>query len=154
PTLTILPRAHYTGVKQTSGPLYVYTFPALDGSDGRRDGIAKLIQLSLEQFAAAVGGSAPRVGRLILTAHSGGGQPLLRILRFMHPHEVHVYDALYWDASPLASWARKRIAQDRTAPGALRVFYRPSTRAQSRVVARAIEPLLGGGLERRYRVEA
>jgi LAS superfamily LD-carboxypeptidase LdcB len=169
PTLTILPRAHYTGVQQKGGPLYVYTFPALDGTDGRRDGITRLIQFSLEQFAAAVGGTAPRVGRLILTAHSGGGQPLLRILRFLDPHEVHVYDALYWDANPLAAWARKHIAQDRSAltsagssardymstrGGAMRVFYRGPTRGNSRKLRDAIAAQLGGGIENWYRVEA
>ena len=167
PTLTILPRAHYTGVQQKGGPLYVYTFPALDGTDGRRDGIARLIQFSLDQFASSVGGTAPRVGRLILTAHSGGGQPLLRILRFMDPHEVHVYDALYWEASALAAWARKHIAQDRAASagaaardymstrgGAMRVFYRGPTRGNSRAVHNAIAAQLGGGIENWYRVEA
>ena len=169
PTLTILPRAHYTGVQQKGGPLYVYTFPALDGTDGRRDGIARLIQFSIEQFASSVGGTAPRVGRLILTAHSGGGQPLLRILRFMDPHEVHVYDALYWEASALAAWARKHIAQDRAAlasagasardymstrGGAMRVFYRGPTRGNSRAVHHAIAAQLGGGIENWYRVEA
>ena len=156
PTLTILPRGNYTGVKQRGGSLYRYTFPALDGTDGRRDGITRLIQFSLDRFAAAAGVAAPRVGRLILTAHSGGGEPLLRILRFLDPHEVHVYDALYWEPSALADWARRHIAHDRTAGrgGAMRVFYGRGTRTYARRLGDALAGQAGGGLERWYRVEA
>jgi hypothetical protein len=169
PTLAILPRADYTGVRQRGGNLYRYTFPALDGTDGRRDGIARLIQFSLERLAATVGGAAPRVGRLILTAHSGGGEPLLRILRFVDANEVHVYDALYWDAGALAEWARKHIRQDRagleaagasapdyvaTRGGAMRVFYGRGTQKFSRRLRDAIAGQLGGALGSWYRVEA
>lgn len=152
PTLTVLPRAHFTGTKQRGGNLYVYTFPALDGSDGRRDGLTRLIQFSLNRFAAAVGGTAPRVGRLILTAHSGGGASLLRILRFRDPHEVHVFDALYWHPGPLADWARRHLRRDQG--GALRVFYRRGTRPYSRQLQRGIAADLKAGLRDRYRVEA
>ena len=169
PTLTVLPRARYTGVKQQGGNLYVYTFPDLDGTSGRKDGLARLIRFSLDRFAATVGGTAPRVGRLILTAHSGGGLPLLRILRFQDPDEVHVFDGLYWDAAPLVDWARRRIRRDRAglaaagAParawlpahgGALRVFYRPGTRRHSRQVLDAIATERGVVLGDWYRVEA
>jgi len=168
PTLTVLPRAHFTGVQQRGGNLYVYTFPALDGSDGRKDGLTRLIRFSLNRFAAAGGGPAPRVGRLILTAHSGGGASLLRILRFRDPHEVHVYDALYWHPGPLADWARRHLRRDQAAlaaagsarsgavadAGALRVFYRRGTRPYSRQLQRAIAADLKPGLNDRYRVEA
>lgn len=152
PTLTILPRARFTGTKQRGGNLYVYTFPALDGTDGRKDGLTRLIQFSLNRFAAAVGAAAPRVGRLILTAHSGGGISLLRILRFRDPHEVHVFDALYWDPGALADWARRHLRRDQG--GALRVFYRRGTRPYSRQLQRAIAADLKAGLRDRYRVEA
>jgi hypothetical protein len=170
PTLTLLPRAHFTGARQKGGNLYVYTFPALDGTDGQRDGITKLVRFSLDRFAAAVGGARPRVGRLILTAHSGGGAPLLRILRYQDPHEVHIFDALYWDAGALADWARRHIRRDRvglatvgtasaraymrTHGGALRVFYRTGTRRYSRQMLDAISAELGAGLRDWYRVEA
>jgi hypothetical protein len=170
PTLTLLPRGRFTGTKQTRGPLYIYTFPALDGTDGRRDGLARLIRFALDQFAAAVGGSVPRVSRLILTAHSGGGAPLLRMLRWHDPHEVHVFDALYWDAAPLADWARRHIRGDRAAVagagavapraymaahgGALRVFHGAGTRAYSRRLLELIKPELAAGLDDFYRVEA
>ena len=111
PTLTVLPRGDFSGAKTASG-LLVATFPALDGSDGRRDGLARLVQSSLEHFAATVGTAAPRAGRLILTAHSGGGLALLRMLRDHDPDEVHVFDALYWDARPLADWARRHTRKD------------------------------------------
>jgi hypothetical protein len=154
PTLTVLPRAHFTRTRQRGGDLYVYTFPALDGTDGRRDGLTRLIQFSLNRFAAAVGAATPRVGRLILTAHSGGGKSLLRILHFRlrDPHEVHVFDALYWDPGPLAAWARQHLSGDQG--GALRVFYGRWTRPYSRQLQREIAADLKAGLRDRYRVEA
>lgn len=168
PTLTVLPRGHYTGVQQRGGPRYVYTFPALDGTDGRRDGVPRLVRFALDRFSAATGTSTPRIGRLILTAHSGGGLPLLRMLAFLDPAEVHVFDALYWDSAPLAGWALRHLQRDRanpaaaapasarqymaTAGGALRVFHGPGTRAQSRRLRHALgtDPRLADW----YRVEA
>jgi len=169
PTLAVLPRGDFSGAKTASG-LSVATFPALDGSDGRRDGLSRLVQSSLEQFAAKVGIAVPRAGRLILTAHSGGGLPLLRMLQYHDPDEVHVFDALYWPAGALAEWARRHIRKDRAGlgtagasaareympahGGALRVFYRTPTRRYSRELLRAILPELGAGLADWYRVEA
>jgi N-acetyl-anhydromuramyl-L-alanine amidase AmpD len=161
PTLTILPRGDFTGKQQTGGPNYVYTFPALT----TRDGLLNLVRFALEQFAALVGIPVPRRGRLILTAHSGGGAPLLTILRHHDPDEVFVYDALYQDPSPqhpspLVEWMRKRIGQDAggaSAPGALRVFFfgRGRTAQNSLTVLRAIEAALdpSSALRARYRVE-
>ncbi len=169
PTLTILPRGHYTGVKQRSGSLYRYTFPALDGTDGRRDGLGRLVRFALERFAAAAGTAVPRVGRLIMTAHSGGGEPLLRMLRFVDPQEVHVYDALYWEPGALVEWARRHMAHDRAAldaagtasqreymvtrGGAMRVFYGAGTRMNGRRVRDAITGQ-AAPLDRWYRAES
>ena len=169
PTLTVLPRGDFSGTKNTGG-LLVATFPALDGSDGRRDGLSRLVQSSLEQFAAKAGIAVPQAGRLIVTAHSGGGLPLLRILQYHNPDEVHVFDALYWPAGALAGWARRHIRKDRAGlgtagasaareympahGGALRVFYRSPTRRYSRELLRAILPELGPGFTDWYRVEA
>ncbi len=179
PTLTVLPRAHDTGVRQKyrqpdgtykNGPYNVYTFPALVTKTGLPD----LVRFSLERFAAEVGAAAPRLGRLVLTAHSGGGLALLQNLRYHDPHQVHVFDALYWSGDPLVAWARKRIAQDRAAlagldagaaraymtsrGGALRIFYQGryagGTRPNSLAVMRAIAPELGPGVRDSYRVEA
>ena len=57
------------------------------------------MRFSLKRFAAKLGGATPRVGRLILTAHSGGGAALLKILEHHDPHQVHMFDALYQEVS-------------------------------------------------------
>jgi alkylhydroperoxidase/carboxymuconolactone decarboxylase family protein YurZ len=156
PTLTVLPRGDSTGVKQRHGNLYVYTFPALV----QRDALMHLVSFALQSFARHARGTPPRVSRLILTAHSGGGSPLMKILRFLDPHEVHVFDGLYGDATPLAEWAARHVRQDAAgtgAPGACRVFYRGGTRRFSRQVQQAIDAALGSGsgpLRDRYRTEA
>ena len=157
PTLTVLPRGHDTGVKQKHGSYNIYTFPALT----TRDGLTQLVQLSLERFASLYGASPPRIGRLILTAHSGGGRALLDILQFHDPHQVHVFDALYWTPDTLIAWAQQRIRRDRasqTADGGLRVFYQGryqrGTRPNSLAVSRALAGDLSPEVARRYRVEA
>jgi subtilisin family serine protease len=118
PTLGILPRGSYTG-DQTGANPETYTFPALVRSTGIRD----LISYSLQQFQTAGGVSGNlSTGRLILTAHSGGGLPLMRILGNNSPDEIHVFDALYWDASPLIAWVNTRISAEIQAwtPGKVR----------------------------------
>lgn len=161
PTLTVLPRGHFTGVKV--GKIYRYTFPALT----TRDGLATLIRVALESFAQRVGGSPPKLGRLILTAHSGGGAPLMQILR-QHdrydPQEVHVFDGLYQDATPLADWARRHIEADRRAvqgggapTSAMRVFFGPTTRGFSLRLHRKLAADLQdapAAVRDRYRVES
>jgi hypothetical protein len=174
PTLTVLPRGNDTGAKQRHGDFNVITFPRLV----TRNGLGDLVRFSLDRFAAEVGGTAPRLGRLILTAHSGGGDALLQILSHggpeHDPHQVHVFDALYQDAGALTRWAQKRIRQDRAAlaapgappigeymathGGALRVFYqdrvRVGTRTNSRILHRSISRELDPRLAPWYRVEA
>lgn len=170
PTLTVLPRAHYTGVKQTHGSYYAYTFPALI----KKEGLPELLRFSLERFAAEVQGTPPRVGRLILTAHSGGGKALLAILKHHDPHQVHVFDALYWSPDALVEWVRRRIRNDRAAlqaagapsareylasqRGALRVFYqgryKGGTRPYSLKLRNELSAELGAELRDWYRVEA
>ncbi|MGE2713771.1 D-alanyl-D-alanine carboxypeptidase family protein [Mycolicibacterium litorale] len=158
PTLTVLPRGHFTGVK--AGKIYRYTFPALT----TKDGLNALVRLAIEQFAKQVGGSAPTLGRLILTAHSGGGAPLMQILRRHDPQEVHVFDGLYQDPTALAEWAVRHIKADRAAAqaggapsGAMRVFFGPSTRVFSTRLHEALTPLLRDSpttITDRYRVES
>jgi uncharacterized protein YcbK (DUF882 family) len=163
PTVTVLPRGHDTGVKQTHGPYNAYTFPALVA----KDGLAQLIRYSLERFAATVGGAAPGLGRLVLTAHSGGGKALLQILHDQDPHQVHVFDALYWAPDALVKWARTRIHKDRdalaagastdaympTQGGCLRISYGGGTARNSLAVQRSLASELGPGLTPWYRVE-
>jgi LAS superfamily LD-carboxypeptidase LdcB len=170
PTLTVLPRGHYTGVKQQHGSYYAYTFPALI----RKDGLPELVRFALERFGAEIGRAAPRVGRLILTAHSGGGKALLAILQNHNAHQVHVFDALYWQPGALTEWARKRIRQDRAAVqaldaaaareymstrgGALRVFYQDRYKGGTRPFSLSLRNELASELDPRladwYRVEA
>ena len=167
PTLTVLPRGNDKGVKQRNGSLYVYDFPAFADPHA----VVALQRLSLERFAAEVGISVPRIGRQILTAHSGGGQALMKILEHHDPDQVHVFDALYGDPEPLSRWASKRIDRDRAAlrapgapslraymptrGGALRVFYQgQGTRSNSLKVLDAVSARRGADLKDWYRVEA
>jgi hypothetical protein len=171
PTLAVLPRGHDTGTKQASPPYFNrYTFPALV----TRNGLGELVRFALERLAAELGGSPPRVGRLILTAHSAGGRTLLELLKHHDPQQVHVFDALYQSPAALVTWAVRHIGQDRAAlagldavaasqymatrGGALRVFYqgrlKNGTRTWSGGVRDAIAAKLDPALARCYRVEA
>ncbi|WP_370963789.1 phage tail tip lysozyme [Amycolatopsis sp. cg9] len=130
PTLLVLPRGHFHGGKSGNG----YSFPALTSPGA----LARLVGDALRRFSAATGVRATR-GKLILTAHSGGGAALMAILRHADPDEVHAFDALYTDPAPLIAWARKRKA---AGTGALRVLFRPGepTAAASLRVAAALAP--------------
>jgi peptidoglycan hydrolase-like protein with peptidoglycan-binding domain len=161
PTLGLLPRGHFYGGRSGAG----YDFPALIRPGGARE----LIRWSLERFAARVGAGALTAGRLILTAHSGGGAALWRVLDDLDPHEVHVFDALYQSPAPLLRWAGRRILRDTAAPadrletymqeqgGALRVLYTASggTAGNSLEARRQLEALLAAqpALRRWYAVE-
>jgi hypothetical protein len=138
PTLLVLPRGHFHGGRSGHG----YSFPALK----RPKALPALVDEALHRFCAATGGQAAR-GRLILTAHSGGGAALMEILRHLDPDEVHVFDALHRDPAPLIAWAGRRQS---TGTGALRVLFRPgeATAVNSLRVAAAI-----GTASSRFRVE-
>ena len=66
PTLLVLPRGNYFGGHSGRG----YGFPALHPPGA----LQALVDDAVARFAAQVGGQ-PALGRLILTAHSGGGAP-------------------------------------------------------------------------------
>jgi len=70
------------------------------------------------------------------------------VLGHTDPDEVHTFDALYADPTPLINWARPRVA---TGNGALRVLYRANeqTAKNSQRVAQAI----GSGAPPSFRVE-
>lgn len=140
PTLLVLPRGHHDPVGSKTER---YTFPALVV----RGALQRLVDESLARFAAQTGATVRR-GRLILTAHSGGGAALMQILGHTDPDEVHAFDALYGDPTPLITWAKRRMT---SGTGALRVLYRPGegTAAHSKRVAQAI----AGAPSRRFRVE-
>ena len=162
PTLALLPRGHFFGGPGGRG----YSFPALAAAGGLR----QLIDFGLERLAKSLGVGSLTCNRLILTAHSGGGAALLRILNHVDPHEVHVFDGLYQDASSLIQWAKRRITRDQSAAargagalerymaeqgGALRVLYGAGTARYSGPVAEALQRAipLHSPLRRWYRVE-
>jgi hypothetical protein len=138
PTLLVLPRGHFHGGRSGHG----YSFPALK----RPKALPALVDEALHRFCVATGGQAAR-GRLILTAHSGGGAALMEILRHLDPDEVHVFDALHRDPAPLIAWAGRRRS---AGTSALRVLFRPgdATAVNSLQVAAAI-----GTASSRFRVE-
>src|SRR5215472_3668889 len=148
PTLTVLPRGNFFGGR--SGRGYIHSALHTPGA------LARLVDGALGRFGAHTGIQAAR-GRLILTAHSGGGASLMRVLAYADPDEVHTFDALYTDPSPLITWARARIA--RNDGGALRVLYREheGTAANSGTVRSAVRRALAAHpatASARFRVQA
>lgn len=163
-TLGIIPRGHYFGGNSGMG----YSFPALTG----RNDLENLITYGFGQFSTQVGLSNLQRGRLILTAHSGGGAALLSILAnaTISPDEIYVFDGLYTqNPAALVRWLQNRIARDAAAltsssdpartmreqGGALCVLYIPcstnsrtrqiqnsGTKAGSEIVQRAIATAL------------
>jgi hypothetical protein len=158
PTLAVLPRGNW--IRHTW-----YDFPGL--LDG---GFDRLVAYAVAQFA---GGQRRAVGRLILTAHSGGGMPAIDAVAGMgrKPDELFIFDGLYGrDPSmgdPLAgleiidAWLAGRLAHEPERPGALRVVYierqtGPFSSAVAALIAKRLataDPGLAADLARRYRVE-
>ena len=153
PTLCILPRGNYFGGRSGAG----YDHPALVTPRGLQD----LISFAMERFGSETG-ARPSIGRLILTAHSGGGAGLMGALRHNDPHEVQVFDALYGPADALADWAQNRIRAELagSAAGSLRILFieGAGTSEHSLAVARGLDPLLQSasapGVADRYRAQA
>ena len=147
PTLLILPRGNFFGGRSGRA----YNCPALYPPGA----LNELVDDALARFGAQTG-VHPAAGRLILTAHSGGGASLMRILRYADPDEVHTFDALYTDPSPLIAWAQRRVARG---SGAMRVLYRPGegTAPASQAVELAVHRALaaaGTYPNPRWRVES
>lgn len=97
PTLALLPRGRPRPSERRPG---AFDWPALAVPGG----------LSAV-LAAGMGGATTPRGRLILTAHSGGGGGLLATLdqcarEGLRVDQVHCFDALYRDPAPLIRWAR------------------------------------------------
>ena len=144
--LGILPRGSYAGDQPDRNP-ESYDFPALV----KPGALAALIDDALARLGRETGHDVRR-GRLILTAHSGGGAALVRALAHNDPDEIHVFDALYQSGAALVDWAKKRIARQvaspEPVPPALRMLYRagtkakPGTQPHSETVARGLCPLL------------
>ena len=162
PTLLVLPRG-----RARPGHPAAYDFPALV----RPNGFAQLVDVALREFETRVGaGRRVEPRRMVLTAHSGGGAPLNRILARtadtpLDPHEVHVFDALYGDPSGVRGWATRRLRRDverlqrgvpdpaafmATEGGALRILYlhgseRATTRPGSLAVQATVHALIPRG---------
>lgn len=155
PTIYVLPRgSHAGGIR--------YLFPAME----RPGTVRQLVDLALDQVRARLGAPGLRLGRLIFTAHSGGGAGLLAALAHSDPDEVHVFDGLYQPADQLIRWASARIRCEQAACGkpraAMRVIYlrgSKKTTHYSGLVRKALQPrldaapALAADLKRRYRVE-
>ncbi|MEY9776338.1 D-Ala-D-Ala carboxypeptidase family metallohydrolase [Arthrobacter sp. MW3 TE3886] len=151
PTLTVLPRGDFYGGSSGRG----YDFPALTAAGA----LDRLVDDAVARFTRATGVSAPR-GRLVLTAHSGGGKAMLAIVAQSDPDEVYVFDALYQPATALAQWAARRIPAGTGA--AMRVFYRagtakhPGTQPASETLGKTLCTLLAAAppaVRARFRVE-
>ncbi len=186
PTLGILPRgrlitteevrqnqvrldeaARKSGKKPAKARSDVQTFPGLLPNAGA--GLEALISGALQWFAQQRSGGAPlTIARLILTAHSGGGGALDRLVasharrRVCNPDEVHAFDALYSEAGGLKSWVTARLGVDRSRQssqldslgGGLRVFYRRNTGTQpwSERLGKSLPPA-SDALSRFYRID-
>jgi hypothetical protein len=133
---------------------------------GRPDAVRQLVDLALDQVRARLGAPGLRPGRLIFTAHSGGGAGLLAALAHNDPDEVHVFDGLYEPPGALIRWAQARIGCEQASCGkpraALRVIYLRGSKATtyySGLVRKSLQPLLdadpalAAGLKQRFRVE-
>jgi hypothetical protein len=155
PTIGLIPRGHYYGGKSGNG----YAFPALL----RAGAIGELVTDALARFTEHAGiGVTPR--RLIITAHSGGGAALGRLLAHSDPDEIHIFDGLYSPADAVIRWALGRLNREGGVPSAvrpaLRILFIPGTATapHSESVARALRPVLErigqAELAARFRVDA
>jgi D-alanyl-D-alanine carboxypeptidase len=150
PTVAVLPRGEHVG----SGK---FRYPALDGPGALDAFLARC----LDGFTGRTGVRAPR-GRLVLTAHSGGGYAVERLLADNDPDELHLFDAFYPAPTQLVRWLRRHVEQDRSTgeafrkSGALRALYHdPGTRPNMEAAQVALCRALSGssGLADRYRIE-
>ncbi|MEZ5426046.1 MAG: N-acetylmuramoyl-L-alanine amidase [Pyrinomonadaceae bacterium] len=146
-----------------------------------KDGLQKLIDFSFDHLTKLFNSSFTQ-GRLILTAHSGGGAAVSNLLgnvlkgnlnlKAKNFDEIHLFDSTYeWQQNTI-SWADKKIDEDLKIPvkeiplraGALRVLYLPldsdckvaGTVAGSRKIEGELSKKLGktSPLNSRYRVQA
>lgn len=151
PTLGLVPRGNFFGGQSGAG----YNFPELVTPGA----ISRLVASGLDLLRAQTGVQA-QLGRLILTAHSGGGAPLNAILRHTDADEVHLFDGSYGDMANVVSWAKRRIARGASG-SALRVLFRPGTGTAKHALAIAagICPTISASpdaaaVHRRFRVES
>ncbi|HEV2865889.1 MAG TPA: DUF2272 domain-containing protein [Allosphingosinicella sp.] len=157
PTIAILPRGNFAG-QPRAGRQDRYDFPALVGPGALR----ALIDDSLGRVGTATGRQLSP-GRLILTAHSGGGAPVMAILGHMDPDEVQILDGMYQPGTNLIRWAQRRVAAEIASPAAIppaaRIVFNPAsgTRKHSEQAARDLCRILADAgavrLQSRFRVD-
>ncbi|WP_203074123.1 hypothetical protein [Falsiroseomonas ponticola] len=125
PSIAILPRG-----RPVPGRPGAFDWPAM--------GVPGGLQAVVEEALAPFGPRLPAPTHLVLTAHSGGGSGLARILETslrgaLRVDEAHLFDALYGDHGPVLRWARARAADQR--PGvpvpALAAIARPGTATEA-----------------------
>src|SRR5262245_9143037 len=169
PTLCILPFGK--GEKMPAPDNRIkYSFPFLTG----KDGLQRLIDFSLKYLADRYK-SAFTIGRLILTAHSGGGAAVSSVLQKLSNgslvlgkkdvDEIHLFDSTYGDQQSFINWVTNKINTSETSAqsGALRVIYQPfgskcnesGTTAGSRQIEKGISDKTKKypSLNLRYRVQ-
>jgi hypothetical protein len=132
PTLCILPFGKGEKMPEPDKRIK-YTFPFFTS---KNDGLQQLIDFSLKYLADRYK-SAFTIGRLILTAHSGGGAALSSVLQKLAKgglvlrkkdfDEIHLFDSTYGDQQSFIDWATNKINASETSAksGALRVIYQP-----------------------------
>lgn len=103
PTLALLPRGRPRPRDRLPGP---FDWPALAAPGG----LAAVLETGMQAMAARAGRPVAPAGKLILTAHSGGGGGLMSALdqaarEAIRVDEVFCYDALYRDPAPVIRWA-------------------------------------------------
>jgi hypothetical protein len=175
PTLVVVPRGRKISERELQSAADAgksanparYTFDGLVSGGGLRT----LLNEALALFSREVLGRSalPSVARIILTAHSGGGAALNRVLRQfdqeggLNPHEVHVFDGIYGvpgqQGDGIVRWASARITADciasqpggvrgdiREAGGSLRIMFGPGTASGTQWIFERLggSELLGG----------
>lgn len=161
PSLALVPRGNWLRHSW-------YDFPAL-----RAGGLDRLVDYATARFASAAGVDRIGIGRLTVSAHSGGGMPAVDAIAEAgrHPDEFFVFDGLYGrdpaGGEPMRGledidrWLEARLTAEPKRPGALRVVYiEQQTGPFSRQVQGLIDSRLGArdpawatSIGRRYRVE-
>lgn len=106
PTLGIIPRG-------TWKELTKYAFPNMDNGGAKRL-IARAQEILFQGSGRdELGFKRPALGRLIVTAHSGGGAALSAVLKQMpNIDEMHVFDAIYSPPTQIVRWLKEKLEKD------------------------------------------
>ncbi|MBF0686377.1 MAG: M15 family metallopeptidase [Cellulomonas sp.] len=150
-TLAVLPRGRWFGGAGGDG----FDFPAL----ARPGALDDLVQVAVRELASATGLPGLTRGRLVLTAHSGGGAAVERVLAAgADPDEIHLFDTTYGTPTQVRAWAARHVARDGTGTppaSALRVLWHrhPQVTGHATAFAAALASVVPVAVRRWYRVE-